>query len=164
METFEEMEIQRYMDLRNEIGWLTQRKVIKRHEFYQQTFTSHVVYNGHEVVTQAIRVETGVINLDMLMRKLDIRIEIAKTKQCYWDKFIKSLSSEDQKYFFLKYVRGQQRTNERLDKLAAEEIQEIQEAISFRYGYRDEDTDRIELVPDDYLSNMDRILLEMAGV
>lgn len=163
MRTFEEEEIQNYMYLNQEIARLKHKKIVKRHEFYQQTFSSHVVFTGYEVISQGKRVETWVEHLDNLMRCIDRQLEIAEIKENYWQKFFKSLSCEEQTYFFLKYIKKQPQLNEPLDNRALEEIKEIQEAVMLQLGFQDEDTNKIELIANDYLSNLDLIINQLGG-
>ena len=164
MTCLDEMEIFKFMNLKQTISELKIEKMIKYKEYYQQSFYTSTHYTGYEIFTKAIRPEQAVCELDKLMALIDKRIAIAEARLNYWMMFLNGLSRHERHYFTRKYVDGHLLLNNRLEKLAVEEIKEIQVAITFQFGYRDEDTDKIELVHNDYLSNIHTILNEVGGV
>lgn len=163
MQSLEEMEITHYMTLDQQIGSLYRRKRYKRWEFYQQSFYTATAYTELGVVSQAVRTEKAVERLELMLAIIDSHIRILTLKKKYWIQFLNNLAADEKRYFKRKYLLGHTANNERLDKLAIEEIQEIIVAISFQLGIRDEDTDQEPLIENDFLGNLD-ILLERVGV
>ena len=139
------------------------RKRYKRWEFYQQSFYTNIGYTGYEIISQAIKPDSGIERLQLIIEAIDNHIGILKLKRKYWRRFLNSLAPQEQFYFKQKYVLGYQVDNIDIEKLAIEEIQEIIVAISFQLGIHDEDTDQEPLTENDFLGNLD-LLLERTEV
>lgn len=163
MEGIEEYVIGRYMVIGQRINLLEKKKHYKRWAFYQQSFYTSVTYTGYEIIAQSIKADKAVENLDERMRLIDHQIEILKMKQDFWKKFLSSLSAADQQYFKNKYIKRHVCINDRLDRLATEEIAEINQAIAMCYCTKQEYAEPIELVENDFMCNIDR-LLDVVGV
>lgn len=156
--SIEQANISFYMDLSNYIRDLRKRKKKARSNFYQQTFHTHVAYNGYAIYTECFRPEVAVITLDEQLNAIDRRIEIAETKLKYWQKFLNGLTEKDHAYFIKRYRFRHSVYNDLLNNQATEEIREIEGAIMLRYGNKDEYTPKIELSEHDYMSNIDDLL------
>jgi hypothetical protein len=163
MESLEEYVIGRYMTIDQRISRLEQKKRYKRWAFYQQSFYTSIAYTGYEIVSQSIKADKAIENLDERMRPIDHQVGILKMKQGFWKKFFSSLSAGNQRYFKNKYIQGYDCLNERLDQLATEEIEEINQAIVMCYCTKTEYKEQIELVENDFMGNIDR-LLNVVGV
>lgn len=145
------------------IGHLQRTKKYKRWLFYQQYFYTSITYTGYEVIAQSVKADKAVEALEGTLRAIDHQIEILKMKQGFWKKFLASLTVEERSYFHKRYILGYVCLNERLDTLALEEIEEISQAIVMRYCTMEEYQEPIELIEDDFMGNIDR-LLAVVGV
>ncbi len=163
MERIDEMIISQYMKLNQRIERLKQKKRYIHWLFYQQTFHTMIAYPGNEIVAQAIKADKAIEKLDETLRIIDHQIEIVTRKHNYWQKFLNSLSMEEQGYFYARYIKGYVCLNDRLDRLALEEIEEINQAIVFRYCGQVDYQEPIQLIENDFMGNIDR-LLEAVGV
>lgn len=74
-----------------------------------------------------------------------------------------SLSSEERQYFEDKYIKGYVCLNEYLDHLATEKIEEINRAITICYCTKSEYKEAIQLVENDFMGNLDRLLNVVGG-
>lgn len=158
MESMDEYIISRYMMIDKRIEQLKQKKVYKQWAFYQQSFCTTIAYTGYEIVAQAIRADKAIETLDETLRVIDHQIEILEMKQGFWRKFLQSLTTEEQLFFHKKYIKGYVCLNERLDNLAIEEIGQINEAIAIRYATKREYAKPIQLIQNDFMGNIDRML------
>lgn len=163
MESMDEFIISRYMTIDRRIEQLKQKKAYIHWEFYQQSFCTNIAYTGYEIISQSIKADKAIEKLDERMRLIEHQIEILKLKQQFWNKFLSSLTAEEQKYFHNKYIKGYVCLNERLDQLATEEIEEINQAIVMCFCTKSEYKEPIELVENDFMGNIDR-LLDVVGV
>ena len=158
MESLEEFAISQYMMIDVRIKQLVQKKAYKHWAFYQQSFCTTIAYTGYEIVSQSIKADKAIERLDETLRTIDHHIEILKMKQSFWNKFLFSLTEEEQKYFHDKYIKGYVRLNERLDQLANEEIAEINQAIVMCFCTKTEYVEPVELIENDFMGNIDRLL------
>lgn len=158
MRSLEEFAISQYMTINNRIEHLKQKKAYKHWEFYQQSFYTSIAYTGYEIISQSIKADKAIERLDETLRTIDHHIEILKMKQGFWNKFLSSLTAEERKYFHDKYIKGYVCLNERLDKLATEEIEEISQAIVMCYCTKTEYVEPVEIVENDFMGNIDRLL------
>lgn len=163
MERIDEVIISQYLTLNQRINRLKQKKRYKHWLFYQQTFHTMIAYTGYEIVAQSLKPDKAIEKLDETIRLIDHQMEILTVKQRYWQEFFNALSSEEQRYFYVRYIKGYMCLNERLDRLALEEIEEINQAIEFRYCNKVEYQEPIQLIENDFMGNIDR-LLEAVGV
>ena len=159
MQSLEYYVISRYMIIGKRINKLEQKKRYKRWMFYQQTFHTSVAYTGYEVIVEAIKTDKAIERLDETIRAIEQHIKLLEIKQRYWEKFFNGLSFQDRQYFTQKYIYGHQMINERLDRMALEEIDEIDNAIAFQYcAMTKYEEPRIELTKDDPQANIEAIL------
>lgn len=163
MQSIEGFVISRYMSINQRIKQLEQKKLYKRWAFYQQSFYTSIAYTGYEVIPQSIKADKAIENLDEQIQLIDHQIEVLKMKWGFWKKFLSSLSVADQQYLKNKYIKGHICINERLDRLATEEIEEINQAIELCYCAEDVIQESIELVENDFIGNIGR-LLDFMGV
>lgn len=163
MQSLEEFIISQYMMMGKRIEQLKQKKRYKHWAFYQQSFNTSIVYTGYEIVSQSIKADKAIERLDGTLRTIEHHIEILEMKQGFWNKFLSSLTAEEQQYFHNKYIKGYVCLNERLDHRATEEIEEINQAIVMCYCTKTEYKEPIELVENDFMDNIDR-LLDVVGV
>ncbi|MDU3686269.1 MAG: hypothetical protein E7G01_10490 [Enterococcus faecalis] len=158
MERIEEFVISRYMTIEQRIEQLKQKIIYKQWAFYQQSFYTNIAYTGYEIVCQSIKVDKAIETLDETVDVIQHQIEILEVKKHYWQKFLTSLPRKEQQYFHDKYIRGYECVNERLDRLATEETEEIAEAVSLRYIENKDYIKPIELVENDFMGNIDKLL------
>lgn len=158
MESLDEFIIRQYMTMNQRIKKLEQKKVYKRWAFYQQSFYTSIAYTGYEIVCQSIKADKAIERLDETLRKIDQHIKKLEMKQGFWNKFLSSLTAEEQQYFYNKYIKGYVCINERLDQLANEEIAEINQAIVMCFCTKTEYVEPVELIENDFMGNIDRLL------
>lgn len=158
MGSLEEFAISQYMMIGKRIEQLIQKKAYKHWAFYQQSFCTTIAYTGYEIISQSIKADKAIERLDETLRMIDHHIEILKMKQGFWNKFLSSLTAEERKYFHDKYIKGYVCLNERLDQLATEEIEEISQAIVMCYCTKTEYVEPVEIVENDFMGNIDRLL------
>lgn len=163
MERMDEFVLTQYMTIEKRIEQLQRKKKYKQWLFYQQSFYTSIVYTGYEVIAQSIKADKAVEALDGMLRAIDHQIEILQMKQGFRKKFLASLTARERSYFHKRYILGYVCLNERLDTLALEEIKEISQAIVMRYCTMEEYQEPIELIEDDFMGNIDR-LLDVVGV
>lgn len=158
MESLDEFAISQYMMIDVRIKQLVQKKAYKHWAFYQQSFCTTIAYTGYEIVSQSIKADKAIEKLDETLRAIEHHIEILKMKQGFWNKFLSSLTAEERKYFHDKYIKGYVRLNERLDQLGNEEIAEINQAIVMCFCTKTEYVEPVELIENDFMGNIDRLL------
>lgn len=160
MESIDELAISQYMTLGDKIKKLNHRKSYLRWAFYQQTFHSKIVYTGYEIISESIKADRAIERLDETIRTIEQHIRLVKQKQHYWQDFLNSLSQQDRFYFTRKYLKGHTIINERLDRLALEEIDEIDRAIVFQFCsmMEEDELEEIDFSMNDGQSAIDSIL------
>lgn len=157
-------DIYRYMSLSLEIDCLTVKSKFYRWEFYQQSFHTGVVFSGYDIRSQAIKIDNSIIKLSELLDAIDEHIKMLKAKRKYWHSYLDSLEQSDQDYLIGKYSEMTiKKTNNLIDRKAIEEIQEIETAICFMFGYEETVLNQYEIKHGDFLGNMMRIIDKQAS-
>ena len=120
---------ERISDIQQHIKWLEKM-------FYDQTMTSHIVYNGQEVRSIAYSLESNVIPFVDTIRARDEAIERLTKKKRYLNDYLNSLVPEEKEYLVDKYSNRPTSSNvQQADIDLLEEIHEINDAINFMYGF-----------------------------
>ncbi|EST89899.1 hypothetical protein T233_01005 [Vagococcus lutrae LBD1] len=158
MEGYEQEDIQALMMIDKTIESLELRKKQKLYEWYQRTFATHVVYSDEGVRTAGIRPEQFMLEINEIERSIDKRIKICEIKDKYWKQFLETLESHERAYFFKKYKYGKKITNPRLDQLAYEELEEIEQAIEFHFTDKKVQAKKPIIIQGNFKQNMANIL------
>lgn len=110
-----------------------------RVDFYQQTMSSYCTSDEHTMYTKGFPVEKKVITLVDAEAMAFKQLEIMKFKHKHFVKYLKQLESSDRYFLIQKYKWQEGGLNERIEHECHEEIQEIEEATSYRFlGYEQE--------------------------
>lgn len=131
-----ESEIYGYFQLPKKIERLISQKKVVQLEFYDRTFSTHIEYSTLGSRTCAHKVDIAVINHIHLLEKIEGRIERKNYEWSSLQQFFQSLSTLEYQYLQQKY--SNEYCNNHLfgptDEKVFEEIQEIKEAVMYRYG------------------------------
>lgn len=136
LNVFEIRQIQGYFSLDERI--LKVEKVIQeaRKSFYCQSMYPQTWSNGFELIRQGFSIEHNVIPfVDTLLSKKEA-IGRLKKKKRYFTDYLNTLDPSEKQYLVSKYTNDQTPiTIQQADIDLYEEIEEIEAAINFMYGY-----------------------------
>lgn len=150
------------MNLSHEIKILQARYESHRWEFYQQSFQTATMFDGQSISAQAIRIDKTVINLVEALNTIDKHIDVLEMKRKYWHKYLESLRDDELDYIIAKYSEYIRLPSDHdLDSQSLDEIEEIETAVNFQFGYEELVTGKYQLSTGDYMGNMDRILAKV---
>ena len=133
-------------------------KSIYRHErmlkeirigFFNQTMSSYTTTNGQEVFSIGFNVEENVIHLVDGQRKLESTLEICRFKHKHFTEFLHTLPHDDRIYLKQRYLQEEEIMNDRVDRECFDMVQEIEEAVSYRF-FGSEPGTYIDDAPDVY--------------
>ena len=151
-------------------------KSIYRHErmlkeirigFFNQTMSSYTTSNGEEVFSIGFNVEENVIHLVDGQRKLESTLEICRFKHKHFTAFLHTLQHADRIYLKERYLQEEEVMNERVDQECSDMIQEIEEAVSYRFlgtepaAYIDDAPDIDQVSEEEFEEAFDNALVTM---
>lgn len=123
-------------------------------EIYNRTLATHLAYDEISIHTHAPKIEFIVsdnVEAEML---IDRQIERWKARDKYFSEFLSTLSHNESESLLKGYA------SQELKDAALEEIEEIETAMAFRYGW-EVPQEKVELT-DDLFSNIS-IMAEVFG-
>lgn len=122
-----------YMNLAKSIYRHKKRLKSARIGFFNQTMSSYVTSNEHEIFSKGFSVENNVINFVDAQRRLEETIKICEFKHKHFTEFFRTLQRDDQIYLKERYLQEEEIINDRADRECFDMIQEIEEAASYRF-------------------------------
>lgn len=132
-------EIQAYFRLDKRIEKLQHCISRLRKIFYDRTFTTRTESNGMEFYTVGEKIDNIVADFVDIIRENERSIEILKKRKKYFNEYLNSLPPADRHYLIHKYSKKKPPTEfDELDRQLYEEIEEINEAINYMYGFPQE--------------------------
>lgn len=150
----QEYYLSRYINISDYIKSLKRRKSMISKEIYNRTLATHLVYDEISIHTHAPKIEFIVSdNLEAEML-IDRQIERWKARDKYFSGFLSTLSQNESESLLKGYA------SQELKDAALEEIEEIETAMAFRYGW-EVPQKKVELT-DDLFSNI-AIMSEVFG-
>lgn len=141
-----------YLNLDNRIEELEKRKSAIHQSLYARSWNTRIEYDELSIHTTAPRVESVVSDFVETLEIIDKRLERLRKRRKYFKAFLNELPPKAR----IKLLNGI--ISEGLKTRVNQEIQEIELAISYEFGYRESD---IEL-EDDFFTNI-KIMAEVFG-
>ena len=156
-----------YMNLAKSI--YRHKKLLKKSRigFFNQTMSSYTTSNGEEVFSIGFNVEENVIHLADGQRKLESTLEICRFKHKHFTAFLHTLQHADLIYLKERYLQEEEIINDRVDRECIEMIQEIEEAVSYRFfgsepgTYIDDAPDVYQVSEEEFAEAFDDAFLKM---
>ena len=101
--------------------------------FFNQTMSSYITSNDQEIFSKGFNIEENVIHFVDGQRKLEETIKICEFKHNHFTEFLHSLPHDDRMYLKERYLQEEEIINDRVDRECFDMIQEIEEAVSYRF-------------------------------
>ena len=101
--------------------------------FFNQTTSSYITSNDQEIFSKGFNIEENVIHLVDGQRKLEETIKICEFKHNHFTEFLHTLPHDDRMYLKERYLQEEEIINDRVDRECFDMIQEIEEAVSYRF-------------------------------
>lgn len=102
-------------------------------DFNNKNFYAETFVEDEEMRRKAFRIEIEVVNHVSAQQDAERHITIMKFKLKHFNRFLKEISRESRRYYFLKYKEHAPHINDKLDRLLEEEIAEIEEAAGYHF-------------------------------
>ncbi|WP_028274769.1 hypothetical protein [Atopococcus tabaci] len=130
----------KYFRLEESIKESQQRLRIMRKKFYSQSMHTRTEEFGAGVlVTVGFRQEKEVVLFVDCLANIQRGIEVKEKKLRYFNDYLQSLTPGQREYLFKRYRRGlKMPAREDVETALNEEINEIEDAIQFMYGFNPE--------------------------
>ena len=132
---FELYEIKSYINLEKKIQRYKRRIIELEKSFYEQSMTTRTTGNELSIYSFSFSPDKMVIPYLDAVAALQRTIERLQKRKGYFDAYINTLNSNDQSYLYDRYRNGIPKEPNAFDATLFEEILEINEAISYMYGY-----------------------------
>lgn len=133
---FELLAIRAYFRIDERIAGVQERINRVRESFYGQSLLSHIQYNGLEVFSVGFNVESNVVPFVDCQKAGEQTIERLLKKKRYLNDYLNSLEPDVKAYLINRYSNEPlSRECRQADIDLLDEIYEIEDAISFMYGY-----------------------------
>jgi|SRR5690625_153265 len=138
IDLIDEEEIQQYFFIDNKIEQIKKRIEAMKRCFYDQSMTTRITFDGLMQTTIGFSVEKNVVLLGDGIGALRKKIEEQSKKKRYLNDYLNSIDPADKTYLINRYRKGMECNPCQIDVDLYNEIQEIDEAINFMYGYPQE--------------------------
>ena len=157
---FKQRVIQQYFNFDKDIKGIENKIESIREQFYSQSMVSRTTHTELGIYACGFCPEKQVVLLVDNIQIHESKINRIKKKQLYLNRFLDSIPLQEKQYLINKYVKGisllgmRQVENELYD-----EIQEIEEAISYMEGYPVEiEIENVEVNNDNLQDEFTKIL------
>ena len=145
------------------------KKLLKKSRigFFNQTMSSYVTSNEQELFSKGFSIEKNVVAFVDGQRRLEETIEICEFKHKHFKDFLHTLPHDDRIYLRERYLQEEELINDRVDRECFDMIQEIEEAVSYRFlgnepgTYIDDAPDINQVSEDEFAEAFDDALLKM---
>ena len=140
---------------------------ISRIGFFNQTMSSYVTSNELALFSKGFSVENNVIYFVDSQRRLEKAIKICEFKHKHFKDFLHSLPQDHQMYLKARYLQEEEIINDRVDRECFDMIQEIEEAVSYRFlgnepgTYIDDAPDINQVSDDEFAEAFDDAFIKM---
>jgi len=101
--------------------------------FFNQTMSSYVTSNELVLYSKGFSIENNVIHFVDAQRRLEEAVEICEFKHKHFKEFLNALPHDDRVYLEARYLQEEEIINDRVDRECFEMIEEIEEAVSYRF-------------------------------
>ena len=95
--------------------------------------SSYVTSNEQELFSKGFSIEKNVVAFVDGQRRLEETIEICEFKHKHFKDFLHTLPHDDRIYLRERYLQEEEIINDRVDRECFDMIQEIEEAVSYRF-------------------------------
>ncbi|PRO64562.1 hypothetical protein [Alkalicoccus urumqiensis] len=115
---------------------------VRKHLYYGKTLTTRTqeTQEGLSLITVGFRVEDEVLDMLLAQEEMKYTEGLLMRKQRYFDQFMNRLDPLEQKYLYQRFKKKDHTIiNEELDQQAADEVDEIETAINYIYGFPKEE-------------------------
>lgn len=138
--------IQKYLFLAESIERAERRLHSVQRTFHAQSMhTRTETTKEGEIITVGFRQDTEVVRYLDCLADIEQNIDKNRKRKRYFDQFLHTLPPEAQIYIHRRYKRSCEETpREKLEQVILDEINEIEEAISYQYGYEAEPRETLE--------------------
>ena len=135
--------------------------------FFNQTMSSYVTSNEQELFSKGFSIEKNVVAFVDGQRRLEETIEICEFKHKHFKDFLHTLPHDDRIYLWERYLQEEEIINDRVDRECFDMIQEIEEAVSYRFlgnepgTYIDDAPDINQVSDDEFAEAFDDAFIKM---
>ena len=145
------------------------KKLLKKSRigFFNQTMSSYVTSNEQELFSKGFSIEKNVVAFVDGQRRLEETIEICEFKHKHFKDFLHTLPHDDRIYLRERYLQEEEIINDRVDRECFDMIQEIEEAVSYRFlgnepgTYIDDAPDINQVSDDEFAEAFDDAFIKM---
>ena len=145
------------------------KKLLKKSRigFFNQTMSSYVTSNEQELFSKGFSIEKNVVAFVDGQRRLEETIEICEFKHKHFKDFLHTLPHDDRIYLWERYLQEEEIINDRVDRECFDMIQEIEEAVSYRFlenepgTYIDDAPDINQVSDDEFAEAFDDAFIKM---
>lgn len=156
-----------YMNLAKSVN--RHKKLLRksRRGFFNQTMSSYVTSNELQLFSKGFSVENNVVYFVDSQRRLEKAIKICEFKHKHFKDFLHTLPHDHQIYLKARYLQEEEIINDRVDRECIEMIQEIEEAVSYRFfgsepgTYIDDAPDVYQVSEEEFAEAFDDAFLKM---
>ena len=135
--------------------------------FFNQTMSSYVTSNELALFSKGFSVENNVIAFVDIQRRLEETIKICEFKHKHFKDFLYTLPQDHQMYLKARYLQEEEMINDCADRECFDMIQEIEEAVSYRFfgsepgTYIDDAPDVYQVSEEEFAEAFDDAFLKM---
>ena len=129
--------------------------------------SSYVTSNEQELFSKGFSIEKNVVAFVDGQRRLEETIEICEFKHKHFKDFLHTLPHDDRIYLRERYLQEEEIINDRVDRECFDMIQEIEEAVSYRFlgnepgTYIDDAPDINQVSDDEFAEAFDDAFIKM---
>ncbi|PLA80867.1 hypothetical protein CYR81_06975 [Enterococcus faecalis] len=155
MDPFDEIVIKNYLSFPLVLQKLLSIKKLRRIEFFSQNMTTHIVFDGSEMITKGFRPDKEVEKLLLKLELIDKRIKRTTFRQKHFKRFWATLEPLE-KQLLIDRFRDKKEVDcsHELIERVLDEIKEIETAICFMENIELEDENELS---DDVEENLERM-------
>lgn len=155
MDPFDEIVIKNYLSFPLVLQKLLSIKKLRRIEFFSQNMTTHIVFDGSEMITKGFRPDKEVEKLLLKLELIDKRIERTLFRQKHFKRFWVTLKPLEQQLLIDRFRdKKEVDCSHELIERVLDEIKEIETAICFMENIELEDENELS---DDVEENLERM-------
>lgn len=155
MDPFDEIVIKNYLSFPLLLQKLLSIKKLRRIEFFSQNMTTHIVFDGSEMITKGFRPDKEVEKLLLKLELIDKRIERTLFRHKHFKRFWATLEPLEQQLLIDRFRdKKEVDCSHELIERVLDEIKEIETAICFMENIESEDENELS---DDVEENLERM-------
>lgn len=144
MDPFDEIVIKNYLSFPLLLQKLLSIKKLRRIEFFSQNMTTHIVFDGSEMITKGFRPDKEVEKLLLKLELIDKRIERTLFRHKHFKRFWATLEPLEQQLLIDRFRdKKEVDCSHELIERVLDEIKEIETAICFMENIESEDENEL---------------------